>query len=144
MVDECIIIKTSEDLFMGSWFIDTECMEINDGSGRISVDRLYCFKILEFTQEHWDKLGEIYRSLPSYLGSKRGPHWFGEDDDNDYLNDEDSYEGLYYLTASVENLGLQVYGVLKLEEWLAWTKVFDEKAVELPHYEMRNWTEGFY
>ena len=52
--------------------------------------------------EIWQKIGDVYQSMPYWAGNARGPRWTGEGID---------------LWASVEPGGLQIAGVMPEEIW---------------------------
>ena len=85
------------------------------------VDRVYRFAWHEFTEENWDSLDSIYKSLPGWIGYDPVPWWFGKDE-----------KTFPHLTASVEPPGLQVWGRLPTKEFMAWHDAFMEAIKDFP------------
>lgn len=83
-----------------------------DVENYIDVDRVYGIKY-DMTDEQWQRLGEIYRTLPGCSADLGSSAWFGV---------EGSPVG--WLAASVEPSGLQVFGRLPIAEWQRWTAAF--------------------
>lgn len=51
----------------------------------------------------WEKIGEVYASMPYWSGNENGPHWEGNDID---------------IWASVEPSGIQIAGTMLLSRTL--------------------------
>jgi hypothetical protein len=81
------------------------------------VDRVYRFAWHEFTEEDWERLDIVYRTLPGWIGYEPGPWWFGKDENKD----EKTFP---HLSASVEPPGLQVTGLLPKKEFETWHDAF--------------------
>ncbi|GKX31380.1 hypothetical protein SH1V18_38600 [Vallitalea longa] len=90
---------------------------IND---MVSIDRVYCLDLNNFRDNNWDTLGEIYKSLPSYIIHQGLPYWFGIDENN------------IYLWASCEPSGLQIAGYLPLKDFFSWENIFNKAILNLP------------
>ena len=106
------------------------------------VCRNYCFNLREFSDEDWEVLVDAYAKSPGYLGYGATPstqnliHWFGKPT-NDELAFNELWEGgndEIHLNASLEPVGLQVAGILKFDDWIAWTEAFEKLTESLPHY----------
>ena len=80
-------------------------------------------------QDIWDNIGEIYKSMPYWIGYKNGPHW-GNGTDID-------------LTASVEPGGLQVYGTMPDDIWSEWYKELTDKLSAALGYPIGDAEDGF-
>lgn len=83
-----------------------------DVENHIDVDRVYGIHY-DMTDEQWQRLDEIYRTLPGYSADLGSSAWFGV---------KGSSEG--WLVASVEPSGLHVFGRLPIVEWQRWTAAF--------------------
>ena len=94
-------------------------------NGIVKIDRVYKVDESMFTECDYDKLGEIYKELPGFIGDYFGcPYWYGLD-----------YE--FYLTISFEPVGLQLTGLLYQNEFEDWERTFHtllEKA-DFPYIE---------
>ena len=87
-----------------------------DNSPYIAVCHMYCFDHLNFTEDDWTLLYEIYRNLPGDFVD--GPDtWFHGDEEKEIPP---------YLYASMEPPGLQICGELTEEMW---TDRHDQQAV---------------
>lgn len=84
--------------------------EIKDGILR--VDRVYMVDEYRFTQEHYKKLDEIYKTLPQFQGYNGVPYWFGTEEDE------------FHLWVSFEPSGLQFGGKLQLKDFRNWEEIF--------------------
>ena len=71
-------------------------------------------------QEIWDKIGEVYQSMPYWLGYDNGPHWGNGNDIN--------------IVASVEPGGLQIYGTMSDDIWIEWILELIDKLTEALGY----------
>ena len=89
--------------------------------GLLVVDRIYLLDTENVTQEMWEELTKSYRGLPSYLESES---WFGVVGENEY-----------YLSASIEPVGLQVGGKLLEKDFLLWEEIFHKEIQKLPFLE---------
>ena len=79
----------------------------------VEVERVYELAFDDFDESHWQALDRIYRTLPGSYRALQIPTWFGDDEPKPP-----------FLSASVEPPGLQVYGVLRHTDWLAWDVAF--------------------
>lgn len=80
----------------------------------------------------WEKLKDVYRSMPNWKGYINGfPYWFGGPDSDRYL------------TVSVEPSGLQVLGSLDDEEFEKWFLLLRKKLTKALEYEVGEPEEGF-
>lgn len=75
----------------------------------------------------WDKIGEIYRSLPYWSERTEGPSWIGPDID---------------LWASVEPSGIQIAGTMPEEIWEDWYSNLKEKLTAALGYEIGEPEDG--
>jgi hypothetical protein len=97
-----------------AWYYDNlEPTPLDDAPQLVELERIYCLDFPRFSERDWARLDEIYRSLPGDYRICHTPMWFGADEDNPP-----------FLWASVEEPGLQVYGVLALSDWSAWDRAF--------------------
>lgn len=63
----------------GRFYYDHKLNMQPDKDGNINIDRIYRLDWQNFTQEDWDKLGEIYRLLPQYIDKENCcPMWYGD------------------------------------------------------------------
>ena len=56
-------------------------------------------------EEIWEKIGQVYQSMPYWSGNEHGPKWLGENID---------------LWASVEPGGIQIAGIMPEKIWETW------------------------
>jgi hypothetical protein len=103
------------------FYDNLEPTPIDESVGTFELERNYCFEWNEFDKYHWQKLSEIYEKLPGKVRYADVPWWFGYTE-----------ESSTFLWASVEPSGLQVYGVLIMEDWLAWDSQFRSASIDLP------------
>ncbi len=89
--------------------------------GSIEVERVYAFSWKDFIELDWQSLGRIFEGLPDALPSTDIARWFGFDEAEPP-----------FLWASVEPSGLQVYGILREEDWLGWDQQFRSRTDALP------------
>jgi hypothetical protein len=102
-----------------------DCIDVESTpDGGLDIERIYCFDWDAFSCEDLDRLRSIFTSLPQ---SKK----HDADDCHWWHADHDDVEG-GYLTAGVEPPGLQVFGTLPVEEWWAWDREFQRRAVVYP------------
>lgn len=80
-------------------------------------------------QEIWDKIDEVYQSMPYWLGYDNGPRW---EDGNEIA-----------VTASVEPGGLQIYGTMPDDIWMKWIKEFTDKLTEVLGYPIGEPEDGY-
>ena len=71
--------------------------------------------------EIWEKIGEVYKSMPYWDGGKNIPHWCGEDTD---------------ITASVEAGGIQITGTMPENIWAEWYSILKERLTKALGYEI--------
>ena len=81
-----------------------------EGGHFVEVERIYC---INWELTHPLTLDAVYPKLPGQYRLNSGPMWFGSDEDHPP-----------FLWASVEPPGVQVYGVLKQEDWDLWHDAF--------------------
>ena len=80
-------------------------------------------------QEVWEKISEVYQSMPYWLGYDNGPHW-GDGQNID-------------IVASVEPGGIQFYGTMADDIWNEWFKELKEKLTEALGYQIGEPEDGF-
>jgi hypothetical protein len=110
-------------------FYDNYPLEPDD-EGFVDIERIYCFDWRAFSPPQWERLETIFRMLPEPRRDAKGRAWFSAQE-----NIETGY-----LHASVEllpNVGLQVYGTLKLETWQNWDRAFQSLADGLPMRDLK-------
>jgi len=97
------------------------------------IDKTYNLPTSTMTDDQWEALGQVYRTLPSFLGAPGDhcPSWFG-------LEPEDESEMTPYLVASVEPSGLQVSGYLEYAVWKEWDRAFMERATAALGFSVRD------
>lgn len=76
----------------------------------------------------WERLGEVYASMPYWAGNEKGPSWRGERVD---------------LKASVEPGGIQIYGEMPEEVWESWYSELKERLTEALGYEIGEPEDGY-
>lgn len=76
----------------------------------------------------WDKIGEVYASMPYWIGNANGPQWRDEDVD---------------LWASVEPGGIQIAGKMPDEIWQEWYLLLKKKLTDSLGYEIGEPEEGY-
>lgn len=76
----------------------------------------------------WEKLGEVYASMPFWAGGEMGPSWKAENID---------------LAVSVEPGGLQIYGEMPEEVWESWYFELKEKLTTALGYEIGEPEDGY-
>lgn len=76
----------------------------------------------------WDKIGEVYASMPYWAGGETGPRWKAENID---------------LAASVEPGGLQFYGRMPGDIWEGWYSELKGKLTAALGYEIGEPAEGY-
>jgi hypothetical protein len=109
-----------------SWYYDNG-FELREGNPElVGFERVYCIRLHLFREEQWNELKNIYDELPGTRYEKGVPYWFGIDENTSP-----------YLWVSVEPPGLQVSGVLPLNDWREWDEAFRKRveASSLPIYE---------
>lgn len=79
-------------------------------------------------EEIWDKIGEVYASMPYWAGNENGPQWLGTD-----IN----------LWASVEPGGIQIAGTMPDNIWEDWYALLKQKLTEALGYEIGEPEEGY-
>ena len=78
--------------------------------------------------EIWEKIGEVYESMPYWAGYGPCPQWLGKNID---------------LWASVEPSGIQIAGTMPEDIWEKWYGDLKEKLTEVLGYEIGEPEEGF-
>lgn len=78
--------------------------------------------------EVWDKIGEVYKSMPYWAGYNPCPHWSGPDID---------------IQASVEPGGIQVTGIMPGDIWEKWYKLLKTKLTDVLEYEIGEPEDGY-
>lgn len=76
----------------------------------------------------WEKIGEVYASMPYWAGNKNGPQWTGED-----IN----------LWASVEPGGIQIAGTMPNDIWEEWYDMLKDKLTKALGYEIGEPEDGY-
>ncbi len=76
----------------------------------------------------WEKIGEVYASMPYWAGKEQGPRWKAEGVD---------------IRASVEPGGIQVYGEAPEELWERWYAELKAKLTAALGYEIGEPEEGY-
>ena len=111
---------------MHTWYYDNDYKIYEADAEFVDFERVYCLDFSSFTEENWNDLEQIYNKLPGTRYLKGVPYWFGVDENEPP-----------YLWVSVEPPGLQVVGVLLLNDWLKWDESFRNQveASSLPTYE---------
>jgi hypothetical protein len=105
-------------------FYDTWIDEPDD-EGFVDIERIYCFDWRAFSPSDWARLEAIIGMLPEPRSDANGWAWFSAQE-----NIETGY--LHASVESMPNVGLQVYGTLKLEIWQQWDRAFQSLAEGLP------------
>ncbi|MCI1693641.1 hypothetical protein [Aneurinibacillus aneurinilyticus] len=91
-----------------------------DEQGKVTIDRVYCLNFNEFNNMNWERLGQVYKTLPHFIAKEnKCPMWFGEEEVSSN-----------YLYASVEPSGLQIVGELTLQQWKEWEDIFRTQLSE--------------
>ena len=90
---------------MKTWFYDDELEPNKDDPEFLNIARMYRFDETEFTEDDERKLFKYLEDLPTGMNVSAEYPW-----------------------------GLQVYGVTRKEDWLAWSAAFEAKAQHLPHF----------
>jgi hypothetical protein len=98
-----------------------EATPIDGLSCLVEVERIYGFDWERFEEDHWRELSHIHKGLPGEVRFRDAPWWFGDDEDVPP-----------FLTASVDPLGLKVYGVLPEADWCVWDEQLRSRAAALP------------
>ncbi|MDE7223220.1 MAG: hypothetical protein K2O34_05510 [Acetatifactor sp.] len=78
--------------------------------------------------ELWEKISDVYRTMPYWAGTEQGPEWKGEDID---------------LWASVEPGGIQIAGTMPDEIWEIWYDELKAKLAEALGYDIGEPEDGF-
>lgn len=76
----------------------------------------------------WDKIDEVYQSMPYWAGNGDGVRWTGEGVD---------------LWASVEPGGIQIAGAMPKEIWDEWYASLKNKLTKALGYEIGEPEEGY-
>lgn len=76
----------------------------------------------------WEKIGEVYASMPYWSGNENGPHWVGNDID---------------IWASVEPGGIQIAGTMPDDIWKEWYSSLKMKLTDKLGYEIGEPEDGY-
>lgn len=76
----------------------------------------------------WEKVSDVYVSMPYWAGNEQGPCWRAENID---------------LTASVEPGGIQIYGKMPGEIWESWYAELKRKLTTALGYEIGEPEDGY-
>ena len=109
-----------------SLFYDNSTDHVSAEVPLSAVERVYCLQFSDFTDADFTHLEEVYRRLPGWQGFTPDglPSWFG-------------FEGATpFLHASVEPSGLQLVGILTVEDWQAWDDAFRLHLPEFPTFDV--------
>lgn len=79
-------------------------------------------------EEIWDKINEVYKSMPYWVGNENEVKWIGKDID---------------LWASVEPSGIQIEGIMPDYIWNEWYSSLKHKLTESLGYEVGEPEEGY-
>lgn len=79
-------------------------------------------------EEIWDKINEVYKSMPYWAGNDNEVKWIGKDID---------------LWASVEPSGIQIAGIMPDYIWNEWYSSLKHKLTESLGYEVGEPEEGY-
>lgn len=81
------------------------------------------------TPDHlWEKIGEVYASMPYWAAEEKTPCWRAEDIE---------------ITASVEPGGIQISGEMPEEIWESWYAELKEKLTIALEYEIGEPEDGY-
>ena len=78
--------------------------------------------------EVWDKISDVYKSMPYWAGNENEVKWIGEGID---------------LWASVESSGIQIAGMMPEEIWNEWYSSLKTKLTEALGYEIGEPEDGY-
>ena len=78
--------------------------------------------------EVWERIGNVYQSMPYWAGNDRGPKWTGENID---------------LWASVEPGGIQIAGVMPEDIWKTWYHKLKTDLSSALGYEIGELEDGY-
>lgn len=107
------------------WFYDITWRVAPDDPDMVEVERVYCLDYTQFSLPEVARIHALYADLPGWQGwHDQQPYWFGYDEGD-----------VPYLWASLEPPGLQVAGVLRQADWMAWDSAFQARAQSLPRRE---------
>ncbi|MBY0014025.1 hypothetical protein [Paenibacillus typhae] len=82
--------------------------------------------------EVWDKVSELYKSMPGWIGYKDGiPYWFGQEEDD------------VYIAASVEPSGLSFFAQMNQRDWELWITTFKSEATRVLGFDVGEPEDGF-
>ncbi|WP_379163153.1 hypothetical protein [Paenibacillus sp. sgz5001063] len=82
--------------------------------------------------EVWDKVADIYKSMPGWIGYRNGiPYWFGQEDD------------AVFIEASVEPSGLSFYAQMDQSDWDSWIERFKSEATKALGFNVGEPEDGF-
>lgn len=76
----------------------------------------------------WEKIGEVYKSMPYWAGYDDGPKWVGEGID---------------VWASVEPGGIQIAGTMPEDIWSDWYSSLKRKLTKALGYEIGEPEDGY-
>ena len=105
------------------WFYDNLYKPLENCAEFVEIERVYCFDFHTFTDDDWQSLNRVYDRLPERQVDTpdRCPWWYGTDEESEP-----------FLWASVEPPGLQVYGIVRRQDWRDWDSVFRSLTEGLP------------
>lgn len=84
------------------------------------------------SDEVWDKVTNIYESMPGWIGYKNGiPYWFGQEDDD------------IFIVVSVEPSGLSFYAQMSNGDWNSWIERFKLEATKVLGFDVGEPEDGF-
>ncbi|WP_342563164.1 hypothetical protein NST84_27100 [Paenibacillus sp. FSL R7-0345] len=84
------------------------------------------------SDEVWEKVSDLYQSMPGWAGYKDGiPYWFGQEDDD------------VYIVASVEPSGLSFYAQMNQSDWDIWMETFKSEATKVLGFDVGEPEDGF-
>jgi hypothetical protein len=101
------------------FYDNLQAIPLPDEPELVEVERIYCVQFDRFSEDDWTRLDQIYRDLPGAYRENKIPFWYG-----------DSEEAPVHLSASVEPPGIQVYGIIPLEQWKLWDAAFQKALAE--------------
>lgn len=79
-------------------------------------------------EEVWNKISEVYKSMPYWAGNEKEVKWIGKEID---------------LWASVEPSGIQIAGTMPDHIWNEWYRSLKHKLTEALGYEIGEPEEGY-
>ncbi|UQZ37545.1 hypothetical protein C2I18_15615 [Paenibacillus sp. PK3_47] len=86
----------------------------------------------DLPEEVWDKVADIYKRMPGWIGYTDGiPYWYGQEDND------------VFIEASVEPSGLAFYAQMDKSEWDFWIGRFKAEATKVLGFEVGEPEDGF-